>query len=217
MNRKIPAKMARVFAYAAAAAAAAAAYYLAERRSKQTAARYRRAVVGSTAAIKVDAVRVALPGCSVVGIDAESKVRDQPLGLEETLRGARNRLMTVVESPEADGADLAIAIENGLVCIRDGVDPEDENWVDLAIVVVRDLTTGKESLSTSMGVQVPSSEVAEWAEAGADGTVGAWLAAQTPGCDKQDPHAYLTSGVYPRAAILEQAIGAALTTLRHAP
>jgi non-canonical (house-cleaning) NTP pyrophosphatase len=158
------------------------------------------------------AAAAALPS----GVRAESKVRDQPLGFEETLRGARNRLETIMECPEAEEADLAIAIENGIVCVRDGTDAQDENWVDLAIIIVRDLKSGKESLSSSVGLQLPSSTVADWAEAGAEGTLGSWLATERTGCDSQDPHAHLTGGAYPRAALLEQAIGAAYATLRHA-
>lgn len=197
--------------------AAAATYVLLKRHAMPRApAAFRRAVVGSTAAVKLAAARSAIPSCVVTGVEAESKVRDQPLGLEETLRGARNRLETIMECPEAEEADLAIAIENGMVCMRDGTDTQDENWVDLAIVIMRDLKSGKESLSSSVGLQVPSSTVAEWAEAGAEGTVGSWLATERTGCDGQDPHAHLTGGAYPRAALLEQAIGAALATLRHA-
>ena len=49
-------------------------------------------------------------------------------------------------------------------------------------------------------------------EDGAEGTVGEVIAERT-GCDKQDPHAALTKGRYPRAALLEQAIRAAVASL----
>lgn len=202
----------------AAAIGAAVCAWLARRARRAVVPRcqFRRAIVGSSAVAKLDAARAALPGCTVVGFAAESQVRDQPIGLEETLRGARSRLTRVIESPDAAGADLAIAVENGIVCVRFGDNPTDnptdEAWLDLALCVVRDLVSGKEGVSSSMGIALPPAEIAEWAESGAEGTFGAWLAAET-GCDQQDPHSYLTRGQHPRKVLLQQAISAALARL----
>eukprot|EP00967_Tisochrysis_lutea_P060989 scaffold78085_cov44-Tisochrysis_lutea.AAC.2 len=197
--------------FASAVASGLYAYFHRAHRTRGNSA-FRRALLGSTASLKLEAAQLALPGCSVEGVEVESTVRDQPLGLEETLRGARGRLTAIVESPAAEQADLAIAIENGLVCIRDSEDAEKETWVDLAVVVVRNLKSGVEGVSTSAGIQFPTALVADWAEAGAEGTVGAWLASEH-GCNKQDPHAYLTRGDFPRSALLKEAIGAAIAAL----
>ena len=80
------------------------------------------------------------------------------------------------------------------------------------MVIVRDLATGGEAVATSAGVQFPTAAVGEWAEAGAEGTVGEVLSENT-GCDKHDPHAALTCARFPRAALLEQAVRVASATL----
>ena len=161
-------------------------------------------LVASTAAAKLSAVAAAT-GSTVVGCNAASGVRDQPIGPDETLAGAHNRLAAACSSPEARGCHLVVSIENGLV--RFGTDM----WIDLAVVAVRDLKTGRQVHATSSGVQFPSQSVAEWGRQGR-GTVGDVLAFRS-GCDRQDPHAMLTGGEAPRAALLEDAIRVALASL----
>lgn len=89
---------------------------------------------------------------------------------------------------------------------------EEETWIDVAVVIVRDLATGKESYATSGGVQFPSEAVGDWAEGGSEGTVGEVLA-ESLKCDKQDPHVALTKGSFSRAALLEHAVRLAESTL----
>ena len=110
--------------------------------------------------------------------------------------------------------DYAVAIENGIVraATNATVENPSEVWVDLAVVFVRNLQTGSQAFSTSCGVQFSSEFVGEWVEDGQEGTVGNVIAAST-GCDKQDPHAFLTKGAFPRSALLEQAIRVAVATL----
>ena len=105
-------------AAAAAAAAACAAYYLWKQKKGQQAAgktAWKRVLVASTADVKVSAVANAL-GVKAVGVDVSgpSMVKEQPMGLEETVRGAKNRIGIVIEQAK-DGDDAAIAIENGIV------------------------------------------------------------------------------------------------------
>ena len=39
------------------------------------------------------------------------------------------------------------------------------------------------------------------------------MIAEQTGCDKQDPHAHLTRGAYPRAALLKAALRLAMATM----
>ena len=80
------------------------------------------------------------------------------------------------------------------------------------MVVVRDLKTGHEAVTSSAGLRIPSSAVGAWAEAGCEGTVGEALADES-GCDPTDPHAFLTGGAFPRAFLLEQAVCVAVARL----
>jgi non-canonical (house-cleaning) NTP pyrophosphatase len=79
-------------------------------------------IVGSTSRIKLEAVQEALEQCKTVlghhgpfevgGVSAPSKVSEQPVGHEETLRGAKWRAKGAQEKQPK--ADLWVGIENGL-------------------------------------------------------------------------------------------------------
>ncbi len=76
----------------------------------------RHVVVGSTNPVKVNAVRAVLARAGleavVEGRAVPSSVSDQPLGDEETIRGAVARARGALAS---DGADLGVGIEGGVV------------------------------------------------------------------------------------------------------
>ncbi|KAL1508726.1 hypothetical protein AB1Y20_004821 [Prymnesium parvum] len=199
---------------AVAAAGAAALFFGALLRRSRGARAPPRVLVASTAGAKLVAVERALGG-RVHGVKTDSLVAEQPVGVEETAQGARNRMRALLaDETLVPTFSHAVAIENGLVraATNGSVDDPAEVWVDLAVVCVRDLRTGAEVFSTSAGLQFPSESVAEWAECGQEGTVGAVLAAGV-GCDKQDPHAFLTCGAFSRADLLEHAIKVAAAAL----
>lgn len=72
--------------------------------------------VGSQNPTKVDAVRAicaqAFPEAKVIAADVPSGIREQPIGQEETLLGARNRAMAALA---ATSADYGIGLEGGVV------------------------------------------------------------------------------------------------------
>jgi inosine/xanthosine triphosphatase len=76
-----------------------------------------RLVVASTNPVKIESARLgfelAFPGvaCTVLGVPALSGVRDQPMGDDETLRGAFNRA-TAAQNHQPD-ADYWLGIEGG--------------------------------------------------------------------------------------------------------
>ena len=170
-------------------------------------------LVASRAAVKLAAARAAFEASSVVGIAAPSGISDQPIGPEQTLAGARNRMAAARLDDAASRADFLVACENGLVRVESAPDAA-ERWLDICLVIVHEKSSGLEAVASSAGVEFPPSAVAEWAEAGDEGTVGALLAASS-GCDAQDPHAHLTRGRFPRAALLESAIRIARASLEH--
>jgi inosine/xanthosine triphosphatase len=81
----------------------------------------RRVAVGSTNPVKVGAVRAVVatrwPGASVEGVAVASTVRDQPIGDDETIRGAVARANA---AREALGTDLGVGLEGGVVEQSDG-------------------------------------------------------------------------------------------------
>ena len=209
----MPRALAVAAAAAAAATAAAAAAYLYRHRATATAASAApprpRIAVASKAKQKTEAAARALGG-DAVGYECASLVSEQPMGIEETLRGAKNRLVALVDQlGEAPEVDVVVAIENGI--IKAAPQGAEEAWIDLAVVVLRELESGKESVSTSAGVQFPTEHVGTWVEDGAEGTVSQVIA-EALGCDKQDPHAALTKAAFTRSALLEHAIRVAAAT-----
>jgi non-canonical (house-cleaning) NTP pyrophosphatase len=194
----------------AAAATAAAACYFVFWRTKPSAQRRRVVFVASTAAQKLGAAERALGG-ETAGFECPSLVSDQPVGFDETLRGAKNRLASLLgQLGEAPEVDLVVSIESGLI---KSLVSEEETWIDVAVVLVRDMSTGAESVATSAGVRVPTEYVGTWAEAGGEGTVGDVIAEELGG-DKHDPHGALTKGAFARSALLEHAIRVAASTMR---
>ena len=162
--------------------------------------------VGSTSVIKLRAVREAcrLLGVHspVEGINVPSDIPVQPLGYEETRRGASNRARGVhLHRPHA----VAIGIENGIRHIRD-------YWEDFSVVVVR-VPTGEEYACTSAYVRFPTDAVeAMFARGRERTTVGAVLSEST-NCNPTDPHSHLTQGRQSRRAILTKNLIEALSPI----
>eukprot|EP00300_Choanocystis_sp_HF-7_P021809 c2090_g1_i1.p2 GENE.c2090_g1_i1~~c2090_g1_i1.p2 ORF type:complete len:204 (+),score=31.06 c2090_g1_i1:25-636(+) len=178
--------------------------------------------VSSLSPIKIDAVREALgqsewEATEITGFAAASGVDEQPVGNEDTLRGAMNRLAHTkshVESsvPEARGANvLYVAMENGIFSVAqpDGT----LLWFDLAWIVVEHGPTGRRAFAHSEGIQFPTVYVEKAQRLGfARTTVGSVIASETT-ASKADPHMWLTRGQRPRFALLTSAIGVALSQL----
>jgi inosine/xanthosine triphosphatase len=81
----------------------------------------RRVVVGSTNPVKVAAVRAVLvaagASAEITATGVPSTVRDQPIGDDETIRGAIARARA---AREATDAELGVGIEGGIVELPDG-------------------------------------------------------------------------------------------------
>src|SRR5215831_314554 len=77
--------------------------------------------VGSTNPVKIEAVRAVLgplsPHATISGIAVASTVPDQPVGDDETIRGALARAEAALA---ATGASFGVGIEGGVVNERDG-------------------------------------------------------------------------------------------------
>jgi inosine/xanthosine triphosphatase len=90
-----------------------------------------RVVISSKNIVKLTAAQLGFenmfPGIprEVIGISVSSGVADQPMGDEETLRGANNRLTAIKAAEPA--ADFWVAIEGG--CAWDGTQMSVFAWV----------------------------------------------------------------------------------------
>jgi non-canonical (house-cleaning) NTP pyrophosphatase len=164
-----------------------------------------RVVVASMARQKLTAVSDAVTNGEIVGIEAESGVSPQPTGLDEITAGARNRMTCILNHDASKSADFAVAIENGIVNCGSA-------FIDLAIVIVRDIHSGAESMSSSGGVQIPAEYIDVWNKSNKFDTVGAAIAAEN-NCDKQDPQRFLTNKKHQRQSLLQHAVSIAFSTL----
>lgn len=95
--------------------------------------------VGSRNEPKVEAVRDALlayaPAVRVEGVSVPSGVPEQPVGLDEIIRGARNR---AVRAGKSDACDLAVGIEDGLIELPSGESGPGPAHVNLGCAAVTD-------------------------------------------------------------------------------
>eukprot|EP01059_Diplonema_ambulator_P002368 TRINITY_DN12020_c0_g1_i1.p1 TRINITY_DN12020_c0_g1~~TRINITY_DN12020_c0_g1_i1.p1 ORF type:complete len:174 (+),score=29.46 TRINITY_DN12020_c0_g1_i1:66-587(+) len=171
-----------------------------------------RVVVGSQSTIKTGAVRAAFEKAfkevDVECVAAESGVRDQPVGMDETRRGAANRLANAMG--QMDGADYYVAMENGIVEMGEC------GWYDLAWVVVHCTASNETCGVPTTGLPFPLKYVQQSEAAGYAKTVGSLMRADGWTSSSTDPHASLTQGLLTREDILTQGVAAALGMLREA-
>ena len=133
-------------------------------------------VVGSTRKPKLDAVREALAGfgerldggagCEIVGVGVESGVRHTPLGREETMAGAKARVLalTRLAGERAEPWRFLVGLEGGLDVIEEGGARRVflENW---AYVADRG---GRAAWGRSGAILLPESLAAEVVDRGVE-------------------------------------------------
>lgn len=114
------------------------------------ASRALRITLGSTSAIKREAVEAAFPGCLVQQHNVPSGVPEQPVGRAQTEQGARNRCSGALKAAVGP-VDLAIGIENGMWREASG-----EGFVDGAAVVVHRIGSDEPILGWSDVLPIPA-------------------------------------------------------------
>ena len=117
----------------------------------------------------------------------------QPVGLDQAAHGALEKMSILRKMAAETEYDLAVTCEQCVARAYQGGGTE-ERWIEIFVVVVRDLQTGGEALSTTTGIEIQKELVAEWLEAGCEGVVGHSLARDS------------TGGAYRRRGLLTDAI-----------
>eukprot|EP00656_Telonema_subtile_P040534 TRINITY_DN45603_c0_g1_i1.p1 TRINITY_DN45603_c0_g1~~TRINITY_DN45603_c0_g1_i1.p1 ORF type:complete len:188 (+),score=35.77 TRINITY_DN45603_c0_g1_i1:39-602(+) len=174
-----------------------------------------RVAVASASGVKVRAVeaafnRLGYAQVEVSGFHTASEISEQPLGHNETIQGALNRLRNLQASlPDwrASHSHL-VSMENGVFEVR--VDGQ-SRYFDLAWVVVHS-AAGPEGMSNSVGIEFDAQDVqaARDADGGFDKhTVGDFISKRIH-CPSNDPHGALTMGILPRETLLADTIIAAV-------
>ncbi len=125
---------------------------------------YTRIVVGSSNPVKLAAVRAVLTRVAelssgatydIHALEVDSGVPAQPIGDEETQRGARNRACAALQATDAE---LAVGLEGGVIALGEGR----MRTCAWAVVVDR---AGREGMGGSLSMPLPRA-VAERIDAG---------------------------------------------------
>lgn len=175
--------------------------------------------IATTSKLKCQAVKNAFqkvfPDTNIIlrPKNVASLVNEQPVGMDETLEGCKNRLDAVWKQATRSGnvnntEFYCVSIESGIIKM-----PKSSLWIDIGCVMIRN-AAGKQSFATSTGIEFPLSMVEETDKNGFDSfTVGDTMLAYNGKIDPKDPHSTLTSQFMPRVESLSMALTAALGNL----
>ncbi len=161
--------------------------------------------VTSKSQLKIDAIvdaceEMAIKHHTLISIDCDSRINDQPFNMDETLLGAENRLNDFKTKMlnRNETCDMIISIENGIIKMG-------ERYIDMAVIVIE--THGHVRFySTSSGIEFDSKYVDEARKRGFySNTVGSVMA-ELIGCTGNDPHSTLTHGHFSRQEILTDGV-----------
>lgn len=121
-----------------------------------------RIIVGTTSALKIEAVQAVFKDSIITGVKTSSGVPEQPIE-DQTETGANNRLREARRlRPDAD---MYIGIENGIFY-------DNGNYIDKAIVIIEN-KDGEQQSACSLGVVFPEEFFLEAQRRGFDSiTVG---------------------------------------------
>ena len=147
---------------------------------------------------EIEAVQRGLLTVDVVGVDTESGMNSQLIGLEETFQGASNRI-TFLRRTGVGGT--IVSIEKGLV------NTGNNRWLNIDAVIIED-RQGNQGRATTTGVAIPYPAISQLLEAGPEHTtIGRVLKQLYPHMpDHQDLHAFFTRGQTNRRQLLAQAV-----------
>ena len=141
----------------------------------------------------------------VAKVGVSSGQNEQPMGLEETFRGALARAQGAKAVYLDPNNSVYIGIENGLLSA------DKECFIDFAVVVV--LSGDRRIITISGGLEFPFELVKEASRRGFKETTVGSVIAEKLGGDKADPHWTLTKEGVSRKDTLTQAIALALSQL----
>jgi len=173
-------------------------------------------LLGSTSSLKVRAVKesfeemFASSKISIHSVNAASEINAQPFGNEETVKGATNRLKNAIsQKPTHLQIDYVVAIENGIFPITVS---DQTRFMDVGWVIVQEMSSGKQGISHSCGIEFLSEHVEEARQRGFETTVVGDIMVARLSNQKlvsNDPHLWLTNGTS-RVQLLKEPIHTAV-------
>ncbi|MEI6042490.1 MAG: DUF84 family protein [bacterium] len=165
-----------------------------------------RVSLGSTSSQKLAAVVQAFEAldieATITGVYASSEQNDQPVGHDETFKGALNRAL---RAQARDPGSMAIGIESGIIRFK----AKKPTTQDVAVIVI--LTTeGRQIIKTSEGFEFPEDCVEIAKKRGFEATTVGSVIAEKFGGDPADPHFTLSDEKTSRTTIITKALVEAL-------
>jgi inosine/xanthosine triphosphatase len=159
--------------------------------------------IATASELKIRALKNALEKlklkAEILSGKTSSGIPEQPIGYEETAKGARNR---VLECQKNFDADISIAVESGVM-------PIEGSYFDIGCVHVIS-KEGSESIAFSSGYFIPDWMIEEVKGNGTD--IGI-IAQRLSGGKDKDPLSYFSGELIKREDSLSQAIILALVKL----
>lgn len=170
--------------------------------------------VGSSSRHKVTAVEEVCTDLfqsepNIQGLKATSDINEQPVGHEETLRGAKNRIQSIKTMIGTTRYDLLVAFEGGIFSVL--VDDE-ELWFDIGWTVVED-ADGNQAISHSAGIRYPTIDVKEAQRRGFETTTVGAVMSEHLQVDPTNPQSALTSQIMQRSDLSSQSLKLAIGQL----
>jgi inosine/xanthosine triphosphatase len=155
--------------------------------------------VGTTNRLKLEAVRQgfekSVSNAEIVGHPIASGIADQPMGLEETLKGATNRAEGALKADK--NADLGVGLEAGLIRVED-------HLVDIGCVCILE-RSGIRGYALSQGFFIPR-EVKELIESGKEMAIAVSEAYDKDTVNERDCSGVITDGALPAILLYRQAV-----------
>ena len=158
--------------------------------------------LSSQSKIKLEAVSLGLRDIGmkyqIIGLDVKSSVSEQPIGLDETIEGAENRITALKKQVDGKGKyEYLVSIESGLI-----YNSEKNNYFDLGVCIIENFK-GERETSLSAGIHIPTDIAEDVIQGNLD--LGPYVMKKYS-AEEKDPVYIFTNKKITRAQLLQQAV-----------
>ena len=161
--------------------------------------------LASNSNLKIEAVKNAFcqlyPTIEVVSRNTKSDINEQPIGFEETILGAENRMKHLIEILSFEPkVDFYVSIENGLIHVSNN------KWLDIAWIILIDADKNTKYEGSSGGILFDTQSVEESRKIGWNTTTAGAIMAKKFDCNSTDPHSFITKNRAGRRTLITNAL-----------
>lgn len=157
--------------------------------------------LASNSILKIEAVENAFcqlyPTIEVIHRNTKSDINEQPIGFEETILGAENRMKHLIEILSFEPkVDFYVSIENGLIQVSNN------KWLDIAWIILIDAEKNTKYEGSSGGILFDTQSVEESKKIGWNTTTAGSIIAKKFNCNSADPHSFITNNRAGRCTLI---------------